>query len=79
MRKDLDVILANVLPHLSEIAKAVDVLAAHQLFLYTYALSVEKLNEGLVKNVENNADFLRGLAVGLSELQKLPDALRASL
>lgn len=82
MNRESKLLAENLLQHLPEVDKALDVLAAHNV--NTYALLVlqeilfdPSLTRAKFGEIENKADFLAGAFAVVSQISSLPEALQS--
>lgn len=75
MNRESRLLAENLLQHLPEVDKALDVLAAHHVTTYALLVLQERLFSGLSPHAENKADYLAGAHAMVQLLNDLPPAL----
>ena len=82
MNRESRLLADNLLQHLPEIDKALDVLAAHSVTTYALLVLQEilfdpNLTKAKFGEVENKSDFLAGAFAVLQQMSSLPEALES--
>ena len=82
MNRESRILAENLLQHLPEVDKALDVLAAHNVTTYSLLLLQEGLFDPTIAEskfgeVQNKSDFLAGAFAVLAQMSSLPEALES--
>ena len=82
MSRDSDKIINELTSALPEIDKALDVLAEHQVLIYTSLLIAERLFDPALAaypHIKERSDFLNGAFEFMKVLSTLPEALKHAM